>query len=166
MSTVEMAVVTSPYRALISLASPLYGRHPYLVLSTVPRPHSRHTRSARVPLVCRANPSVTLVILFSDTLEALLPQYTSNQWKVFGLVVIIPTMFLPLHLLSYSSFLGILSTWALVVILIFTGIVTPTTPGSIRDPAPTDLWPAHGWVKFATVFGLMIGGVSLRDSGA
>ncbi|BEI91363.1 uncharacterized protein CcaverHIS019_0401830 [Cutaneotrichosporon cavernicola] len=101
---------------------------------------------------------ITLVVLFSDSLEAVLPMYSSNQWKVIGLIVVIPTMFLPLHYLAYSSFLGILSTWALVVILIFTGIVTPEGPGSIRDPAPTDLWPPHGWMKFATVFGLMIGG--------
>lgn len=107
-----------------------------------------------------ATPRITLVVLFSDSLEAVMPMYSSTQWKILGLIVIIPTMFLPLHYLAYSSFLGILSTWALIVILVFTGIVTPHSPGSIRDPAPTDLWPPHGWAKFATVFGLLIGGVS------
>lgn len=107
-----------------------------------------------------ADSRITLVVLFSDSLEAVLPIYSSTQWKLIGLIVIIPTMFLPLHYLAYSSFLGILSTWALVAILLFTGIVAPEGPGSIRDPAPTDLWPPHGWMKFATVFGLLIGGVS------
>jgi len=93
------------------------------------------------------------------------PIYTSNQWKVIGLVVIIPTTFLPLRYLSFSSALGIISTWMLVGILIFTGIVTPHTPGSIREPAHTDLWPAHGMIKLGTVFGLLISGVSAKSTG-
>jgi vesicular inhibitory amino acid transporter len=32
-------------------------------------------------------------------------------------------------------------------------------PGSLRDPAHTDLFPSHGWVKFGTVLGLLISGV-------
>lgn len=97
-------------------------------------------------------------MLFSDSLEAVWPIYTSNQWKVVGLVVVIPTTFLPLHYLSFSSALGIISTWMLVGILIFTGIVTPHSPGSIREPAHTDLWPSHGMTKLGTVFGLLISG--------
>lgn len=105
-----------------------------------------------------ADGSVTLVILFSDSLEVLWPVYSSNQWKLVGLVVIIPTTFLPLRYLSFSSAAGIASTWALVGILIYSGIVTPHAPGSIREPAKTDLWPTHGWVKLGTVFGLLISG--------
>ncbi|KAK4683881.1 hypothetical protein P7C73_g6331, partial [Tremellales sp. Uapishka_1] len=71
---------------------------------------------------------------------------------------IIPTAYLPLHIISYSSAIGVASTWGLIGILLFSGIVTPTTPGSIRDPAPTDLWPAHGAVKFLTCFGLFLSG--------
>lgn len=33
-------------------------------------------------------------------------------------------------------------------------------PGSLRDPAPTDLFPSHGFVKLGTVIGLLISGVS------
>lgn len=98
------------------------------------------------------------MVLFSDSLEAVWPVYTSNQWKVVGLVVVIPTTFLPLHYLSFLSALGIISTWMLIGILIFTGIVTPHTPGSIREPAHTDLWPSHGLAKLGTVFGLLISG--------
>ncbi|WOO84347.1 Vacuolar amino acid transporter 1 [Vanrija pseudolonga] len=101
---------------------------------------------------------IALIVLYADSLEAVWPIYTSDQWKVVGLVVVIPTLFLPLRLLSYSSALGVFSTVSLIAILIFTGITTPHSPGSIREPAHTDLWPAHGWVKLGTVFGLLIAG--------
>lgn len=101
---------------------------------------------------------IALIVLFSDSLALVLPQYTSDQWKLLGLLFIVPTTFLPLRYLSFSSGLGILSTWLLVAILIFTGLVNPKAPGSIRDPAPTDLWPAHGFWKLCSVFGLLISG--------
>ncbi|KAL7424020.1 hypothetical protein Q5752_001605 [Cryptotrichosporon argae] len=101
---------------------------------------------------------ITIVVLFSDSLEAVWPIYTSNQWKFIGLIVIIPTSFLPLRYLSFSSALGITATWTLVGILLFTGIATPHSPGSLREPAPTDLWPPHGLIKLGTVFGLLISG--------
>jgi len=80
---------------------------------------------------------------------------------------------MPLRYLSFSSGIGITATWTLVVILISSGITTCVhlcmmrarlidrehAPGSLRDPAPTDLFPSHGWVKFGTVLGLLISGV-------
>lgn len=88
---------------------------------------------------------------------------------------IIPTGFFPLRYLSFSSALGITSTWALVGILIFSGIATcvhfrlhwgikmtiprPHSPGALREPAHTDLLPSHGLIKLGTVFGLLISGV-------
>ncbi|ORY27209.1 transmembrane amino acid transporter protein-domain-containing protein [Naematelia encephala] len=101
---------------------------------------------------------VALVVLFSDSLEAVWPVFTSDQWKMVGLVVIIPTGFVPLRYLSFSSALGITGTWTLVGILIFSGIATPHAPGSLRDPEHTDLLPSHGLVKLGTVFGLLISG--------
>ncbi|KAK8869698.1 hypothetical protein IAR55_000266 [Kwoniella newhampshirensis] len=101
---------------------------------------------------------IALVVLFSDSLEAVWPIFSANQWKIIGLAVIIPLNFIPLRFLSYTSALGVISTWTLVAILIFTGIATPSYPGSIRDPAPTDLWPTHGPVKLGISFGLLISG--------
>ena len=43
---------------------------------------------------------------------------------------IIPTSFLPLRYLSFSSAVGITSTWTLVGILIFSGIATYLEPHS------------------------------------
>ncbi|WVQ98857.1 hypothetical protein IAU59_005988 [Kwoniella sp. CBS 9459] len=101
---------------------------------------------------------IALIVLFSDTMEAVVPAFSSAQWKLIGLAIIIPLNFVPLRYLSYSSAVGIISTWTLVVILIFTGIATPTSPGSIRHPAPTDLWPPHGFIKLGLSFGLLISG--------
>ncbi|ODN98398.1 solute carrier family 32 (vesicular inhibitory amino acid transporter) [Cryptococcus wingfieldii CBS 7118] len=101
---------------------------------------------------------VALIVLFSDSFEVVLPMLSSNQWKVVGLAVIVPLNFIPLRYLSWTSALGIISTWTLVAILIFTGLATPTSPGSIWHPAPTDLWPVHGPVKFGLSFGLLISG--------
>lgn len=105
-----------------------------------------------------------------------MPIFTSNQWKVIGLLVyvlfmnsehyffsnsyhsIVPFNFIPLRFLAWTSALGITSTWTLVAILIFTGLATPSSPGSVLDPAPTDLWPAQGFVKLGLSFGLLISG--------
>jgi solute carrier family 32 (vesicular inhibitory amino acid transporter) len=53
---------------------------------------------------------VALVILFSDSLSALLPGlYDGITWKIICGVLLIPLSFLPLRLLSFTSVLGILS---------------------------------------------------------
>ncbi|WVO13964.1 hypothetical protein L204_101589 [Cryptococcus depauperatus] len=101
---------------------------------------------------------ITVIVLFSDSFQVVLPILTSNQWKVVGLSIIVPLNFIPLRFLSWTSGLGIFCTWILVVILVITGLVTPTSPGSIWDPAPTDLWPTHGWIKFGLSFGLLLSG--------
>ncbi|WVW82950.1 hypothetical protein I302_104965 [Kwoniella bestiolae CBS 10118] len=101
---------------------------------------------------------IALIVLFSDTMEAVLPVFTSNQWKLVGAAVIIPLNFVPLRYLSYTSFLGVLSTWTLVCILIFTGLTSTSSPGSILHPSPTDLFPTHGWVKLGISFGLLLSG--------
>jgi vesicular inhibitory amino acid transporter len=40
-----------------------------------------------VPSIPGSHPSVALVVLFSDTLEAVWPIFTSDQWKVVGLAM-------------------------------------------------------------------------------
>jgi solute carrier family 32 (vesicular inhibitory amino acid transporter) len=52
---------------------------------------------------------VALIILFADSLDALLPDfYSVITWKIICGVVLIPLSFLPLRLLSFTSILGIL----------------------------------------------------------
>jgi vesicular inhibitory amino acid transporter len=52
---------------------------------------------------------VALVILFADSLDALIPGYGTLAWKGLCCVLLIPLSFLPLRLLSFTSVLGILS---------------------------------------------------------
>lgn len=53
--------------------------------------------------------NVALVILFGDSLDALIPGWGILGWKVVCCIVLIPLAFLPLRLLSFTSILGILS---------------------------------------------------------
>lgn len=50
---------------------------------------------------------VALVVLFADSLDALIPGYGALQWKLLCGVILVPLNFLPLRLLSVSSILGI-----------------------------------------------------------
>lgn len=52
---------------------------------------------------------VALVVLFADSLDALIPGWGVIEWKVFCGVVLIPLCFVPLRMLSFTSVLGIVS---------------------------------------------------------
>lgn len=56
--------------------------------------------------------NVALVILFGDSLDALIPGWGVDAWKAVCCVILIPLSFLPLRLLSFTSILGILSCLA------------------------------------------------------
>lgn len=53
--------------------------------------------------------SVALIVLFADSLDALIPGLGVTQWKVLCGIILIPLNFVPLRLLSVSSILGIVS---------------------------------------------------------
>lgn len=55
---------------------------------------------------------VALVILFADSLNALVPGYSSEAWKMFCGLLLIPLSFLPLRYLGFTSILGIVSCLA------------------------------------------------------
>lgn len=52
---------------------------------------------------------VALVVLFADSLDALIPGWGVMEWKIVCGVVLIPLAFMPLRMLSFTSILGILS---------------------------------------------------------
>lgn len=54
---------------------------------------------------------VALVVLFADSMEALLPSlgFSVTQWKVVCGLILIPLSFLPLRFLSFTSILGVMS---------------------------------------------------------
>ncbi|KAF4998746.1 hypothetical protein FDECE_11729 [Fusarium decemcellulare] len=98
---------------------------------------------------------VALVILFADSLNLLLPGLaTVNFWKVVAAGLILILNALPLRLLSYTSVVGIFSTFCIVLIVIIDGIYKPHTPGSLREPATTYLFPSN-WLALPLAYGLL-----------
>lgn len=52
---------------------------------------------------------VALVVLFADSMDALIPGWDILQWKLLCGVILIPLSFLPLRFLSFTSVLGVMS---------------------------------------------------------
>ncbi|KAJ7657800.1 transmembrane amino acid transporter protein-domain-containing protein [Mycena polygramma] len=103
--------------------------------------------------------SVILVTLYGDSLNALIPQYSSNTYKLWGILILIPTVFLPLSLLSYTSILGIISTILVVIVILFDGVSKTESPGSLWSPAETSLG-IDNYNHLGIAFGLFMAGFS------
>ena len=52
---------------------------------------------------------VALLVLFADSLDALIPGWGVVEFKIFGGLILVPLSFVPLRFLSFTSVLGILS---------------------------------------------------------
>lgn len=98
---------------------------------------------------------VALVILFADSMNALIESWGVLEYKIVCGVVIIPLAFVPLRFLSFSSVLGIICCMAIVVGVFVDGLIKPQSPGSLRDPAPTFATPAD-WRTLPLAFGLLM----------
>ncbi|GAB7347775.1 hypothetical protein MBLNU459_g5319t1 [Dothideomycetes sp. NU459] len=98
---------------------------------------------------------VALVVLFADSLDALIPGWGITEWKILCGVILIPLAFMPLRLLSFTSILGIVSCFGIVVAVVADGFIKPHTPGSLREPAKTYLFPAN-WGTLPLSFGLLM----------
>lgn len=103
--------------------------------------------------------TVALVTLYGDSLETIAPAYPSNFYKILGLIVLIPAVFLPLSWLSVASMLGIFSSVLLIAVILIDGFSKKTAPGSIWDPQPTNLGIAS-LPKLGVSFGLFMAGFS------
>ncbi|AEO57654.1 amino acid transporter [Thermothelomyces thermophilus ATCC 42464] len=100
--------------------------------------------------------SVALIVLFADSLDLLFPGLLSvTGWKMICGLILMPLNFLPLRLLSFTSFIGIFSCFTIVLILILDGLMKPTSPGSLIEPAKTYLFPAN-WLTLPLSFGLLM----------
>ncbi|PNY25894.1 Vacuolar amino acid transporter 1 [Tolypocladium capitatum] len=98
---------------------------------------------------------VALVILFADSLDLLLPGLaTVNVWKSICAVLVLALNALPLRWLSYTSVVGIFSTFCIVCIVVVDGLVKEHTPGSLLEPATTYLLPSN-WLSLPLAYGLM-----------
>lgn len=52
---------------------------------------------------------VALVVLFADSMDDLIPGWGIPAWKVICGIILVPLVFLPLRLLSFTSILGVMS---------------------------------------------------------
>ncbi|KAH9900639.1 transmembrane amino acid transporter protein-domain-containing protein [Xylariomycetidae sp. FL2044] len=99
---------------------------------------------------------VALIVLFADSLVLLFPDTLSvTEFKVICTLVLIPLQFAPLALLSFTSFVGIISCLCIVFIVILDGLLKPYSPGSLIEPATTYLFPAN-WLTLPLSFGLLM----------
>jgi vesicular inhibitory amino acid transporter len=101
---------------------------------------------------------VALVVLFADSLSALLPSagLTLDAWKMLFGVILVPLCFVPLRWLSYTSILGIVACLGIVLAVISDGLIQPAgQPGSLWQPAPTHLFPQH-WAALPISWGIMM----------
>ncbi|KAJ6615354.1 transmembrane amino acid transporter protein-domain-containing protein [Mycena sp. CBHHK59/15] len=103
--------------------------------------------------------SVILVTLYADSLHSLIPRYSSSTYKLWGILILIPTVFLPLSLLSYTSILGIISTILVVIVILVDGVSKTESPGSLWSPAETSLG-IDNWNHLGIAFGLFMAGFS------
>jgi len=71
---------------------------------------------------------------------------------------LIPTVFVPLSLLSYASLLGIASTTLLVVAILIDGLSKFDAPGSLWSPAKTSFSPCNTG-ELGLAYGLFMAGV-------
>ncbi|KAJ5885678.1 hypothetical protein N7504_011514 [Penicillium tannophilum] len=98
---------------------------------------------------------VALVVLFADSLYALVPGLSIFQWKMVCGLVLIPLNFLPLRFLSVTSILGIISCTSIVILICVDGLIKPDAPGSLQQPASTFLFPEN-WATLPLSFGLIM----------
>ena len=52
---------------------------------------------------------VALIVLFADSMDALIPGWGIFMWKIVCGVILVPLSFLPLRFLSFTSILGVMS---------------------------------------------------------
>jgi vesicular inhibitory amino acid transporter len=99
--------------------------------------------------------NVALVVLFADSLNALIPGLQIWEWKVICGIILIPLNFVPLRQLAVTSVLGILCCVGLVAIVFIDGLIKPHSPGSLREPAKSYAFPEH-WSTLPLSFGLLM----------
>ncbi|KAL9012630.1 MAG: hypothetical protein Q9173_002621 [Seirophora scorigena] len=99
---------------------------------------------------------VALVVLFADSLDALIPGWGIVEWKVVCGIVILPLNFVPLRYLSITSVFGVTCSMGIVILVSINGLMKGHFPGSLREPAPTHLFPDQ-WSTLPLSFGLFMG---------
>lgn len=102
---------------------------------------------------------VAFVTLAADSMHEVMPAYSSNTFKIASIVVLVPLVFLPLSILSYTSILGICSTLLIILVIFIDGFSKPDAPGSLWSPAATS-WGTDSMTELGVAFGLLMAGFS------
>lgn len=87
---------------------------------------------------------VSLVLLLSDSLYSLVGDeevWTKTKLKIVAFFVLTPFTFMPLSVLSIFSLFGIISTFSIIILVFTCGFLKLTSPGSLLQVMPTNLWP-------------------------
>lgn len=98
---------------------------------------------------------VALVVLFADSMDALIPGWDVLQWKILCGLILIPLSFLPLRFLSFTSILGVMACFGITIAVWADGLMKPTAPGSIRQPMTQYLFPEN-WMTVPLSMGLLM----------
>lgn len=106
---------------------------------------------------------VGLVILFADSLGALIDGLDDTHWKVACGLILLPLTFLPMRWLSFTSALGIFCSLGIIFIALGLGLGKDQAPGSLRDVAVTTAWPEY-WAALPLSIGLVMGECDLDRS--
>ncbi|KYG41527.1 hypothetical protein M433DRAFT_147588 [Acidomyces richmondensis BFW] len=98
---------------------------------------------------------VALVVLFADSLDALVPGWGVTEWKIVCGLILVPLGFVPLRWLSFTSILGIFCCAGIVLAVLVEGLLKADAPGSLRQPAETYWFPAN-WMTLPIAFGILM----------
>lgn len=79
-------------------------------------------------------PRVAMIVLLGDGIQSLYPKLELVQTRLISLCILLPTVFLPIKKLAYTSLLGIIACVSLVVIVSYDGLSKKEKPGSLFDP--------------------------------
>ncbi|KAK3070818.1 hypothetical protein LTR53_009770 [Teratosphaeriaceae sp. CCFEE 6253] len=99
--------------------------------------------------------NVALVVLFADSLDALIEGWGPTEWRIVCGILLVPLSFVPLRFLSFTSILGILSCFGIASAILVDGLIKPHTPGSLREPAVTHLFPEN-WMTVPVAIGILM----------
>ncbi|KAJ1343470.1 hypothetical protein BSLG_001968 [Batrachochytrium salamandrivorans] len=102
--------------------------------------------------------TVALIILSADSILALFPFLDIVMIKIAIVTLVVPATYpLTLNIASYGSLVGVVALLNLLVIVVFDGLTTTESPGSLLNPAETYIFP-QAWYSVPLAFGLIMSG--------
>lgn len=75
-----------------------------------------------------------MIVLLGDGIQSLFPEFDLVKTRMISLCILTPTVFLPIKKLAYTSLIGIIACFSLVVIVVYDGLSKYERPGSLFDP--------------------------------